>query len=177
LPEICGKEGPLVIGGESAGGNLAAVAAQMVRDNGGPEIVLQILVYPMMAFRYDGPSRHDRSLGVLAPPEAIDWIWKLYLSSSDGAVPLASPLLADTLCGLPPAVIITAEYDLLRDEGEAYASRLERAGVPVALRRYDGMPHGFADWIYELDAARDCVKFIASCLARAAVSANPSYFS
>lgn len=154
----------LVLGGESAGGNLAAAAALLARDRGGPEVALQVLLYPMTARHFDGPSRHDPSVSPLWPPVAIEWVWRQYLGDDDGSSPLASPLYAESLAGLPPALVLTAEYDLLRDEGEAYAARLARDGVRVEHHRYDGMPHGFVEWTGILDAADKCVTDIATAI-------------
>ncbi|HET7121122.1 MAG TPA: alpha/beta hydrolase [Solirubrobacterales bacterium] len=157
----------IAIGGDSAGGNLAAAATLMAREQGGPEAVLQLLVYPMTARRFDGASPHDPEAGVLAHPEMIEWLWREYLAGADGADPLASPLDAETLAGLPPALVITAEYDVLRDEGEAYAARLAAEGVAVESRRYEGMPHGFVEWPGEVDAAAECLRRMGAAFAAA----------
>jgi acetyl esterase/lipase len=101
----------------------------------------------------------------------VEWYWGLYLPSPDyGASPLASPLRAVSLSGLPPATVITAEYDPLRDEGEQYAARLAEAGVPVAANRYDGMVHGFFTMTGVLETAREAVAYAAGRL-RAAFAA------
>ncbi len=163
--------GPIAIGGESAGGNLAAAAALLTRDRGGPELALQLLLYPMLARTFAGASRHDPAVGALARPEAIEWLWRQYLPVGDGSDPYVSPLLAATLAGLPSTLMITAEYDVLRDEGEAYADRLEQAGVEIERCRYDGMPHGFADWHGELDAADGCIELMGDALRRSFASA------
>jgi len=165
--DIGGHAGPIAVGGESAGGNLAAAVALAARDRGGPEIALQVLLYPMIAREFDGGSRHDPEVGALACPEAIDWLWEQYLGDREGTDPLACPLRAESLAGLPPALVVTAEYDVLRDEGEAYAARLEREGVPVELRRYDGMHHGFSDSPEEIDAGAASIEQIGSALRRA----------
>jgi acetyl esterase len=166
-PALGGGVGRVAVGGESAGGNLAAVLALTARDRRSPDLALQVLLYPMTARTFDGPSRHDPAVSPIAPPEAIEWLWRQYLGERDGSSPLVSPLRAETLAGLPPALVITAEYDLLRDEGEAYAHRLERAGVPVELRRYDGMHHGFVDWHGEIDAAGECIHHMGAAFRRA----------
>jgi acetyl esterase len=159
---------PIAIGGESAGGNLAAATTLLARDRGGPEPALQALVYPMVARTFAGGSRHDPDIGALARPEAIDWLWQQYLAAGhDGAAALASPLDAADLAGLPPALVITAEYDVLRDEGEAYADRLAAAGVPVERRRYDGMHHSFADLSGFVDTADACIEQIGAAFRRA----------
>ncbi|MFE0465063.1 alpha/beta hydrolase, partial [Kitasatospora sp. NPDC058965] len=134
----------LAVGGDSAGGNLAAALTLLCRERGGPALRHQLLVYPNTDHGADTPSRHEARDPLLFNRWSVDWYWGHYLASAaDGADPLASPLRAASLAGLPPATVITAEYDPLRDEGEAYAHRLAEAGVPVELRRYDGMAHGF----------------------------------
>jgi acetyl esterase/lipase len=134
----------LVVVGDSAGGNLAAVVSLMARDRGAPPIALQLLVYPVTDHSYETPSYRENADGYLLTKDAMVWFWNHYLQApGDGANPYASPLRAASLAGLPPAMVITAEYDPLRDEGEAYARRLREAAVPVTLKRYDGMIHGF----------------------------------
>ena len=141
---IGGDPTRLALGGDSAGGNLTAVVAQMVRDLGGPALCYQLLVYPVTDHNYDTASYRANAEGYLLTRDAMVWFWNHYLRSpADGSNPMASPLRADNLRGLPPAMVITAEFDPLRDEGEAYAARLQEAGVPVTLKRYDGMIHGF----------------------------------
>ena len=137
----------LAIAGDSAGGNLAAVVAQLARDAGGPPLAAQLLIYPGVDFREgdDYPSRVENAEGYFLTLEDMGWFGDHYVGSSDPTDPRLSPLLADDLSGLPPAVIVTAQYDPLRDEGEAYARALEAAGVPVVLHRYDGLIHGFFD--------------------------------
>jgi acetyl esterase len=135
----------LVVAGDSAGGNLAAVVAQMARDRGEPPIAFQVLVYPVIDAACDSASYTDNAEGYFLEKPDMQWFWAQYLGDDgDGTNPLASPCRATDLSGLPPAVVITAEYDPLRDEGEAYAAALDAAGVPVTMRRYDGMIHGFA---------------------------------
>ena len=142
--DINGDPARIAIGGDSAGGNLTAVVAQMTRDRGGVRPVFQLLVYPVTDCSYDTLSYRDNADGYLLTKDAMMWFWNHYLrSEADGVNPLASPLRAANVRDLPPALVITAEYDPLRDEGEAYAARLRAAGAPVTLTRYDGMIHGF----------------------------------
>lgn len=142
--ELQGNAARLAIGGDSAGGNLTAVVAQMARDRGGPPLVYQLLVYPVTDHGYDTGSYQENADGYLLTKDAMVWFWNHYLrSAADGNDPQASPLRAPNLHHLPPALVLTAEFDPLRDEGEAYARRLQEAGVPVTLKRYDGMIHGF----------------------------------
>lgn len=134
----------IAVGGDSAGGNLAAVAALMIKDRGGPTLCAQMLIYPVTHYDFNTDSYRDNAEGYFLTKESMVWFWNHYLSSEeDGKHPYASPLLAQDLSGLPPAFVITAQYDPLRDEGEAYAKRLENAGVPVEISRYNGMIHGF----------------------------------
>lgn len=134
----------VAVGGDSAGGNLAAVVAQMAKDRGGPQLALQLLIYPATDYGFDTVSHTENADGYLLTKDMMEWFQDQYLpSEEDGADPRLSPLRADDLSGLPPALVITAEFDPLRDEGEAYAARLADAGVPANGTRYDGMIHGF----------------------------------
>ncbi len=134
----------LAVGGDSAGGNLAAVVALRARDEHGPAIRFQLLVYPVTDHNFETASYRENADGYLLTRDGMKWFWNHYLGpDGDGAEPHASPLRAENLAGLPPAHVITAEYDPLRDEGEAYARRLEEAGVPVTLTRYAGQIHAF----------------------------------
>jgi acetyl esterase len=159
---------PLAVGGDSAGGNLAAVVAQMAREKGAPSISAQILIYPVTNHAYDTPSYAENGEGYFLGRDTMEWFWNHYLrSADDGANPLASPARASDLSGLPPAVVITAEFDPLRDEGEAYAAALQAAGVPVVVKRYDGMIHGFFQMAGILDQATDALGIVATELKRA----------
>jgi acetyl esterase len=139
----------IAVGGDSAGGNLAAAVALMARDRGGPALAKQVLVYPVIDhFSHAVPSPYasysTNAKGYMLTSQAMEDFWDLYLASADDrANPYASPIRAEDLRGLPPALVITAEYDPLCDEGTAYAQRLQAAGVPVTLRHFDGMIHGF----------------------------------
>ena len=134
----------IAVGGDSAGGNLAAVVAQMAKAAGGPAIAFQLLVYPVTNHDYGTTSYKENAEGYLLSKESMVWFWDLYLRTpADGKDPKASPLQAKDLSGLPPALVYTAEFDPLRDEGEAYAAALRAAGVKVEQIRYDGQIHGF----------------------------------
>lgn len=143
--ELNADQGRLVIAGESSGGNLAAVTALRVRDEGGPALRGQLLIYPVTDYHTPPtPSYLANANGYLLTREMMMWFWEHYLSyAGEANHPHAAPLRAPDLSGLPPALVITAEFDPLRDEGERYAERLQRAGVPAQLTRYDGMIHGF----------------------------------
>jgi acetyl esterase len=163
--ELGGDPGRVAVGGDSAGGNLAAVVALMARDRGGPRLVHQLLVYPVTDYSFDTASYREFAEGYLLGHETMLYFWNQYLrSEADGRDPLASPLRARDLAGLPPALVITAGYDPLRDEGEAYAARLRAAGVPVTLSRYDGLPHGFFSMAAILDQTRPARQEAAAAL-------------
>jgi acetyl esterase len=143
--ELGGDATRLAITGDSAGGNLAAAVALMNRDRGGPPLALQALVYPVIDPACATPSAVANGEGYLLTTASMKWMWSLYVNGADDyANPYAAPVAAASLAGLPPALVITAEFDPLRDEGEAYGRALEAAGVPVTITRYDGMIHGFA---------------------------------
>ncbi len=134
----------IAVGGDSAGGNLAAVVSQMAKDLGGPRISYQLLVYPVTDHNFGTSSYTDNADGYLLTRASMEWFWGHYLNhDGEGAHPKASPLRASDLSGLPPALVITAEFDPLRDEGEAYARALRKAGVAVEQKRYEGQIHGF----------------------------------
>jgi len=155
---INGDPARIAIGGDSAGGNLTAVVAQMSRDRGGVSPVYQLLVYPVTDHRYDTSSYRENADDYLLTKDAMVWFWNHYLrSEADGNSPLASPLRADNFRDLPPALVMTAEFDPLRDEGEAYAAKLRDAGVPVTLTRYDGMIHGFFSLGAVLDQGKNAI--------------------
>ena len=158
----------IAVGGDSAGGNLSTVVALMARDRKGPALVSQALIYPVTNYSLDTPSYHENATGYVLTREAMRWFWRHYLVREEqGKEPLASPLQASSLAGLPPALVITAACDPLRDEGEAYAARLRDAGVPVTLTRYDGMFHGFIRMTRFLDKARAAVDEVAGSLRKA----------
>jgi acetyl esterase len=136
--------GRLAIGGDSAGGNLAAATALMARDRGGPSLVLQVLVVPCLDARMESPSVAANGTGLFLQASTMRWFWDCYLGrDADGDNPYAAPARAGDLRGLPPALVITAEYDPLRDEGEAYAAALSAAGVACESRRFAGQVHTF----------------------------------
>lgn len=165
---VGGDAARLAVGGDSAGGNLAAVVAQLARDRGGPPLVQQVLVYPVTDYLPDNESVRQASDPYFFNARSMAWYWQHYLADpADGGSPLAAPLRAASLRGLPPALVITAEFDPLRDEGEQYAARLAAAGVPVEHTRYHGMVHGFVGMAGILDDARSALDQIAATLGRA----------
>ena len=158
----------VAIGGDSAGGNLAAAVTQLARDRRGPRLAFQLLVYPVTDHAFETPSYRQFADGYLLTREAMISHWCDYLPDADaGRNPLASPLRAENLEGLPPALVITAEYDPLRDEGERYAQRLRDAGVEVELKRYDGMLHAFFSLGSCFDQGREAVTHAAAAVRRA----------
>jgi acetyl esterase len=132
----------LVVAGDSAGGNLAAAVALRMRDAGLP-LALQVLIYPVIDADLDSSGYTRLGEGLNLTRTKMQWFWDTYLGGADGAHPHASPARADDLTGLAPALVLTAEYDPLADEAEAYARRLSEAGVPVTLTQYEGQIHGF----------------------------------
>jgi acetyl esterase len=141
--ELGGDSERIVVGGDSAGGNLAAVTALMARDRGGPSLAAQLLLYPVIAADFDTESYRLFGKGYYNPRPALQWYWDQYVpSAADRKHPYASPLNAD-LHGLPPAVVVIAGHDPLRDEGIAFGNALEAAGVTTVQRHYDGGVHGF----------------------------------
>jgi acetyl esterase len=160
----------LAVAGDSAGGNLAAVTALLARERRGPDVRFQLLVYPVADHAFDTPSYRDNAEGYFLSAAMMRWFWGHYLERPEqGDDPLASPLRAKDLAGLPPALVITAEYDPLRDEGEAYAARLKQAGVAAELLRYDGQIHGFFSLFDALDDGRAAVERAGAAL-RAALA-------
>ena len=163
---------PLVVAGDSAGGNLAAVAALRARDFGGPPIALQVLVYPVTDSDLDRRSyREYDGDEYIVNRRDMAWFWDRYAPDPAARVnPYASPLRASSLAGLPPAYLVTAEHDPLRDEGFAYADRLRVARVPVEHRHYGSQIHGFFSFTGVLDDADKAVSEAGSAI-RAAVDA------
>jgi acetyl esterase len=162
------KTGPISIGGDSAGGNLAAAVALMARDRKGPDFALQLLLYPITEPSMSSTSFQDNAEGYLLTKAMMTWFWDHYCPDVERRKhPLASPLMALDLSGLPPALVITAEFDPLRDEGEAYAERMAAAGVEVEMRRFDGLTHAFFSLAGLLEAAREGVDLVGNRLRRA----------
>lgn len=148
--EFQGDASRLAVGGDSAGGNLATVVALMARDQKSPKLLFQLLICPTADFRLNTHSMEEFAEGYVLTRAQMHWIADNYVPNvADRTNPLASPLLAPDLAGLPPALIIHAEYDVLRDETEAYVARLKEAGVQVKTSCYDGMIHDFQDTFAE----------------------------
>lgn len=144
IGELGNDPANLLVGGDSAGGNLAAVTTLMARDRGTPAIAAQLLVYPVIAADFDTDSYRRFGRGYYNPRSALQWYWDQYVPDpADRAHPYASPLHADSHAGLPPAVLVLAGHDPLHDEGRDYAEALRRAGVPVTECFFEGGVHGF----------------------------------
>ena len=133
----------LMVGGDSAGGNLAAVVSLHARDHGGAKIAGQVLVYPATEFARTHASHREPETSILLTHSVIGWFANHYMGDADRSDWRASPARAKTLAGLPPAYVLTAGADPLRDEGDEYAARLKEAGVPVAYKHFPGQFHGF----------------------------------
>jgi acetyl esterase len=167
--ELGGDPARIAVGGDSAGGNLAAVCALRARDAGGPDLALQVLVYPVCDCDFGTESYKSNGTGYLLEAEQMQWFFDCYTErgTTDPADWQISPLRAPDLRGLAPAVVITGEYDPLRDEGEAYADRLRAAGVEVESRRYDGMIHAFFGCPAAFDASDVAMRQVGTALRRA----------
>jgi acetyl esterase/lipase len=158
----------VAVGGDSAGGNLAAVVSLRARERGRELPVFQLLIYPVTDHDFSRASYLQNAEGYLLTTVGMRWFWDQYVNSADEmAHPHASVLRASDVSGLPPALIVTAEFDPLRDEGEAYGDLLRAAGVPVKVTRYDGMIHGFFGMFTMIDKGRDAVRESAEALASA----------
>jgi len=171
--ELGGDPARLAVGGDSAGGNLAANVALMARDRGAPPVAFQLLIYPTTHGRTRTPSQDEFAEGYFLTRDLMSWFSAQYM---DGATrfPYGAPFDAEDLRGLPPALVITAEYDPLRDQGAQYADRLREAGVPVEYTCYDGTIHGFVSFAAAIDKGRvalaQCGTALRTALGRAPAS-------
>ncbi|MBX3706329.1 MAG: alpha/beta hydrolase [Pseudomonadales bacterium] len=160
--------GRLAVGGESAGGNLAAVVCQQARAAGRPRIDFQLLLYPVTDCDLTRASYAANGWGYLLETDTMRWFWDQYCPDpARRAEPAASPLRAADLGKLPPALVVTAEFDPLRDEGEAYARALEAAGNRVTMRRFDGLLHDFFATAQAFPSSRAAFEEVCGHLARA----------
>lgn len=157
----------LAVAGDSAGGNLATTTARRIRDSGGPALAAQLLVYPVTD-HYDAghPSMQQNADGYLLTRADLEWMYGHYLPRrEDRANPLFAAARAGSLKGLPPAMVITAEFDPLRDEGEAYGAALKAAGVDTVVKRYEGAIHGFYSFATVLTLGRQAMEDTSAWLA------------
>jgi len=167
----------IAVGGDSAGGNLATVACLMARDRGGPGAAFQLLIYPATDYHDERPSSREFAEGYLLTKTLMDYFWGLYLRGpEDGLDPRVSPLRAESLQGLPPAMVITAECDPIRDQGEEYAQRLRESGVPISSKRYAGAIHAFFNLSGVVDAGREAIEDAGAAL-KAALRATAAVAS
>jgi len=164
-----GDTGRLAVAGDSAGGNLAAAVCLVTRDRGGPRIRFQALAYPAVdASNLDRESYHLNGKGYYLTRQVIAQVIPLYINRPDDVYdPYVSPLLAGDVSGLPPGLVITAQFDPLMSEGEAYAARLSDSGVPCKLHRYNGMIHGFLSFTGLLPQAGQAIAEMAGDLSQA----------
>ena len=148
----------IAVGGDSAGGNLAAAVALMARDRGTPTLAFQLLIYPVTDADFTRGSYIDNAEGYFLTTASMEWFWGHYVpDEATRSEAYCAPQQAKDLAGLPPALVLTAEFDPLRDEGEAFAARLKEAGVATTVTRYDGMIHGFFSMTGLAKAALDAV--------------------
>jgi acetyl esterase len=184
--EFNGDPARIAVGGDSAGGNLAAVVAQMARDEGGPPLVGQLLIYPVTDYYIpDRPAYIENGDGYLLTRDDMVYFWNHYLNEpAEADNPYAAPLRAADLSNLPPAFVLTMEFDPLRDEGEQYADRLNAAGVQTHHRRYAGTIHGCLSLAGVIDlgqiATNDAAAWLKECftaypLQRERGSSRPDY--
>jgi acetyl esterase len=160
-----GDPARIAVGGESAGANLAAVAALMAQERGAPSFVLQLLLYPVLDYSFDRPSHKENAEGYFLTTDMMRWFWRQYLNNdADGEHHYASPFRAKYLRGVAPAAIFTAEFDPLRDEGAAYAARLREAGVSVQYKSQEGLIHGFMGMTKVVEPARKALEEAAAAL-------------
>ncbi|MCF8570159.1 alpha/beta hydrolase [Gordonia sp. HY002] len=151
---------PLIVGGDSSGGNLAAVVAQQAVREGGPDVSFQALVYPVADSDTENATYLDPANQLMLDKKAMDWFWELYTPDpTTRSNPNVSPLQGD-VAGTPPAVIVIAEHDVLRGECEAYAAKLEAAGVPVQARTFSGQMHGFFQFVNILPGSAAGIAYV-----------------
>jgi acetyl esterase len=158
----------IAVAGDSAGGNLAAAVTLMARDRGELDLAYQLLIYPVIQNNFNTESYLKYASGFGLMRDDMIWFWNHYLADeADGKNPYASPILAENLSNLPPALIITAECDVLRDEGLAYAAKLQEAGVSVQLWQGEGMIHDFVGMAQVLDQGKEAIAYISTQLRQA----------
>ncbi len=159
-----GADLPLVLAGDSAGANLATILARRARDAGGPPIAAQVLVYPVTDHDFDNGSYTDPANQLALNRDTLRWFWDQYAAPAQRPDPDVSPARAEDLAGLPPAIVVLAEHDALRDEGAAYAAAMRSAGVAVDVRQFDGQMHGFFTMVGLLPAQAEAVAHVAALL-------------
>jgi acetyl esterase len=172
VQQLLGSRMPLIVAGDSAGGNLAAVLAQRAANDGLP-LALQVLVYPVLGADFETPSYVDPENQLILTREAMEWFWDHYAAPDLRSEPAASPGSARDLTALAPAVVVLAEHDILRHEGEQYAEALRRAGVAVHLEVFDGQMHLFFTLVNVLPASGQAIDYVAGRI-DAALTGGPT---
>jgi acetyl esterase len=158
----------IAVGGDSSGGNLAAAVSVVARNSGTPDLAFQLLFYPVTNLDYETNSYRANGTGYFLTTDMMRWFWDHYLESEDiGRDMRASPLLVEDASGLPPTFVVTAEFDPLRDEGEAYAELLREAGNDVTVKRYDGQIHGFVTRSGIMDKGKQAIEDAATQMRQA----------
>jgi acetyl esterase len=158
----------IAVGGDSSGANLAAAVSIVTRDNGTPDLAFQLLFYPVTNLDYETDSYRENGAGYFLTTDMMRWFWGHYLESEDNGRDMrASPLLVEDASGLPPTFVVTAEFDPLRDEGEAYAELLREAGNDVTVKRYDGQIHGFVTRSGIMDKGKQAIEDAATQMRQA----------
>jgi acetyl esterase len=174
ITEMAGRPVPLLVMGDSAGGNLSAVVARRARAAGQPRIDCQVLIYPVTDADLETETYLDPANQLLLTRDSMIWFWDHYAPDpASRRDPDASPLQATDLSGLPPAIVLTAEHDVLRQEGEAYADRLRAAGVPVTQQRLAGQMHGFFPMVGILPGSAEAIGFLADELGPRLAAGQP----
>jgi acetyl esterase len=163
----------IAVGGDSAGGNLAAVTARRARDRD-VRVMLQVLTYPVTDTDFESSSYSEHAEGLNLTRDEMRWFWETYLAGGDPAHPDAAPMRVDDLADVAPALVQVAEFDVLRSDGEAYAARLTAAGVPTRLTRYAGMVHGFLQMPAQTPVARLALDEIVAIVGRGGELPAPS---
>lgn len=167
LEEIAGLQVPVLVAGDSSGGNLAAVVAQRAAAAGRPALTAQVLVYPVTDTDLGTASYTDPDNQLMVSRDSMTWFWDHYVPDpAQRTDPAVAPLRAIDLTALPPAVVITAEHDVMRDEGEAYVERLRAAGIPVAHERFAGQLHGFFTMVTVLPGSAAGIDFVVGHIRR-----------
>lgn len=166
IDDLCGGDAPLIVLGDSSGGNLAALLAIRARDAGGPHVALQVLFYPVTDADFDRASYLEPANQLILTRDTMQWFWSLYHPDVQGRRRSeVLPMYVDDLSGLPATVIMTAEYDILRDESEAYADALESSGVSVRRKLFEGQTHGFFSMVGVLPGQVEALEFLAEAIA------------
>jgi acetyl esterase len=170
--ELIGPERPIAVGGDSAGGNLAAAVSLAARDRGGPLLAFQLLLYPVIDGRCDSASYDEHVAGGMLNAPDMRWYWSNYADETARLDPLASPCLAASHSDLAPAIVVAAGFDPLRDEAVACGAQLRAAGNDATLLTYETLPHGFFNYLYQVPMAATAFDEIAGDIRRRLAQRN-----